>query len=156
MSTEEFPIRNNVIYCDHEPSEIPSLPTKRLQKRAKVPSVQHFKRFEGEAPKLSRDRVADFVDDYYPQFYCPLCYLWRTSGESRAVNHCGHVFCVTCWDSWARASGKGPENNRLTSCPTCRVDVRHSATREVDFRASRFNSDTVVVERLSETISKLR
>jgi hypothetical protein len=84
-----YTTRDNITYLDHAPEEIPPLTTIKPRKQLNVPSIGHFQRFEGEAPPLSRDREPDYVDDYYGRFYCPVCYLWRTSGESRAIRACG-------------------------------------------------------------------
>ncbi|CAE6434922.1 unnamed protein product [Rhizoctonia solani] len=149
--------RGNVTYLDHDPHEIPAeAHNRRRTRRQDMPSVTRYSRFSGKAPPLSLDRTADYVDDYYSHFCCPVCYLWRPNGESRAVRGCGHVVCGSCWDSWAHTHGQGPRGNRLTPCPVCRFEVNHEDTREVDFRASRFNSSSVVTKRLADRIEQLK
>ncbi|KAG8734194.1 hypothetical protein FRC11_009296 [Ceratobasidium sp. 423] len=156
MSTRPM-TRGNVTYLDHEPHEIPAGTQNRSRRsRQDMPALTRYNQFNGEAPPLSLDRTPDNVDDYYSHFSCPICFLWRASGESRAIRACGHVVCVGCWDMWAHRNGRGPSNNRLTSCPVCRIEVNQADTREVDFRASRFNSASAVTKRLADRIAQLR
>ncbi|CAE6523937.1 unnamed protein product [Rhizoctonia solani] len=150
-------VRDNVTYLDHTPEELPPLQGNTIQNQTSAPSIDHLKRvFSGKPPSKLDGVQPEDVEDYYGQFYCPICHIWHTSGNSRAVRHCGHVVCVMCWDGWADTSGTGPAHNRLTSCPICRIQVSQSETREVDFRATRFNCDSKVVKRLAETIETLK
>ncbi|CAE6496728.1 unnamed protein product [Rhizoctonia solani] len=145
---------DNTIYLDHTPEELPR-PSKDIGlNEMSVPPLKHFKdKFAGET---ARNIKPDDVDDYYSQFYCPICHVWRTSGDSRAIRHCGHVVCVMCWNAWARTSRTGPEHDRITTCPICRIRVSHSETREIDFRATRFNCNSTVITRLVKTIAEYK
>ncbi|KAG9125638.1 hypothetical protein FRC07_006792 [Ceratobasidium sp. 392] len=106
-------------------------------------TIDNFQDINVKAPLPSDKREFTIVEEFDSHFSCPTCQQWQPSSDSRALRGCGHVYCVTCWDSWCAAC-RG--DRKPLKCPLCCRSAHRDDTVCVEFKAPRFNSERKLVE----------